>query len=42
LSWAQQLDDDKADIAISKTGPKDENAKKRGELGTLQPFQQDI
>jgi hypothetical protein len=42
LCWAQQLDDDKADIAISKTSPKDENPKKRWVLRTLQPYQHDI
>jgi hypothetical protein len=37
LCWAQQLDDDKADIVTSKTSPKDEYPKKRGVLGTSQP-----
>ena len=42
LCWAQQWDDDKADIATSKTSPKDENPKIWGVLGTLQPSQHDI
>ncbi len=42
LCWEQQWDDDKADIATSKTSPKDENPKIWGVLGTLQPSQHDI
>ena len=42
LWWAQQLDDDKADIATSKTSPKDENPKIWEVRGTLQPYQHDI
>ena len=41
LCWAQVLDDDKVDIATSKTCPKYKNAKKWGVLGTLQPYQHD-
>ena len=42
LCWAQQWDDDKADIATSKNSPKDENPEIWGVLGTLQPSQHDI
>jgi hypothetical protein len=42
LCWTKQLDDDKADIATSKTSLKEENPKKWGALETLQPYQHDI
>jgi hypothetical protein len=42
LCRAQQWGDDKAEIATSKTSPKDENPKIWGVLGTLQPSQHDI